>query len=49
SAVGDHVIIMCYAQVDPDKEEIEKPVVVLVDEKNAPTKVVRYEKHGRLA
>ncbi len=49
SAVGDHVIIMCYAQVDPDKEEIEKPVVVLVDENNAPAKVVRYEKHGRLA
>lgn len=49
SAVGDHVIIMCYAQADPDKEEIEKPVVVLVDEKNQATKVVRYEKHGRLS
>ncbi|MGN0240378.1 MAG: aspartate 1-decarboxylase [Candidatus Weimeria sp.] len=48
SAVGDHVIIMCYAQADPDREQIEKPVVVLVDEKNRATRVVRYEKHGRL-
>jgi aspartate 1-decarboxylase len=49
AAVGDHVIIMSYCQVDPDTEDIEKPVVVLVDEKNSPTKVVRYEKHGRFA
>lgn len=49
AAVGDHVIIMSYCQVDPDTEDIEKPVVVLVDEKNSPTKVVRYEKHGQFA
>lgn len=49
SAVGDHVIIMCYAQADPETEEIDKPVVVLVDDGNQATKVVRYEKHGRLA
>lgn len=48
SAVGDHVIIMCYAQADPDREQIEKPLVVLVDDKNRATRVVRYEKHGRL-
>ena len=49
AAVGDHVIIMSYCQVDPDTEDIEKPVVVLVDDKNSPTKVGRYEKHGRFA
>ena len=46
SAVGDHIIIMSYCQADPDKEKIEKPVVVFVDDKNNPTQVVRYEKHG---
>lgn len=46
SSVGDHIIIMSYCQVDPDHEEIEKPIVVLVDEKNRATRTVRYEKHG---
>ncbi|MGN8774320.1 aspartate 1-decarboxylase [Candidatus Weimeria sp. HCP3S3_B5] len=48
ASVGDHVIIMCYANADIDHEEIEKPVVVLVDETNTATEVRRYEKHGKL-
>lgn len=48
ASVGDHVIIMCYANADIDHEKIEKPVVVLVDETNTATEVRRYEKHGKL-
>ncbi|MDD6427904.1 MAG: aspartate 1-decarboxylase [Lachnospiraceae bacterium] len=48
ASVGDHVIIMCYANADIDHEEIEKPVVVLVDETNTATEIRRYEKHGKL-
>ena len=48
ASVGYLVIIMCYAKADIDHEEIEKPVVVLVDETNTATEVRRYEKHGKL-
>ena len=46
--VGDKVIIMCYAQMDEAEARAWQPHVVFVDEKNAISRVTRYEKHGRL-
>ncbi len=46
--VGDKVIIMCYAQMDQAEARAFQPHVVFVDEKNAISRVTRYEKHGRL-
>ncbi len=46
--VGDKVIIMCYAQMDQTEARAFQPHVVFVDEKNAISRVTRYEKHGRL-
>ena len=48
-AVGDHVIIMAYAQMTPEEAKEHKPHVVFVDEKNQISKVSRYEKHGELS
>lgn len=47
-AVGDHVIIMCYAQMTPEEAGEHKPKVVFVDEENHIARVSRYEKHGLL-
>lgn len=47
-AVGDHVIIMCYAQMTPEEAKEHKPHVVFVDENNQAVKVSRYEKYGKL-
>ncbi len=38
AAVGDLVIIIAYAQIDRDKADGFKPVIVHVDGKNRPTK-----------
>ncbi len=46
--VGDKVIIMCYAQMDQAEARAFQPHVVFVDEKNAISRITRYEKHGRL-
>ena len=46
--VGDKVIIMCYAQMDEAEARAWQPHVVFVDEKNAISRVTRYEKHGHL-
>ena len=45
-AVGDHVIIMSYAQMTPEEAKEHKPHVVFVDDKNQIAQVSRYEKHG---
>lgn len=47
-AVGDKVIIMCYAQMTPEEADANPPRVVFVDEANRPSRVTRYERHGRL-
>lgn len=47
--LGDHVIIMAYAQMTPEEARTMKPQVVFVDEKNKISRVARYEKHGELA
>lgn len=48
-AVGDHVIIMCYAQMTPEEAKEHKPSVVFVNDKNEIAQVSNYEKHGELS
>ena len=47
-AVGDHVIIMCYAQRSEQEAKEHKPYVVFTDEDNHIASISRYEKHGLL-
>jgi len=46
--VGDHIIIMAYAQMSSEEADTYRPSVVFVDEKNAIKKVTSYEKHGQI-
>ena len=48
-AVGDHVILMCYAQMTPEEAKQHKPKVVFVDGENHISKMTNYEKHGKIA
>lgn len=48
-AVGDHVIIMCYAQMTPDEVKEHKPKVVFVDDDNQIRQISEYEKYGELS
>ncbi len=48
-SVGDHVIIMCYAQMTPEEVKEHKPSVVFVNDKNEIAQVSNYEKHGELS
>lgn len=48
-AVGDHVIIMCYAQMTPEEAATHKPSVVFVDDDNRIRQVSSYEKYGVLS
>lgn len=48
-AVGDHIIIMSYAQMTPEEAKEHKPYVVFVDDANQICKVSRYEKYGQLS
>lgn len=48
-SVGDHIIIMCYAQMTPEEAREHKPYVVFVDEGNRILQVSRYERHGELS
>lgn len=47
--VGDHVIIMAYAQMTPEEAKEHKPNVVFVDDENQIREVSRYEKYGELS
>lgn len=47
-AVGDHIIIMSYAQMTPEEAKEHKPKVVFVDEENHIARVTNYEKYGEL-
>lgn len=47
-AVGDHVIIMAYAQMSEQEAKQHKPYVVFTDEDNHIASISRYEKHGLL-
>lgn len=48
-AVGDHIIIMSYAQMTPEEAKEHKPNVVFVDEENKIRQVSNYEKYGVLS
>lgn len=47
--IGDHVIIMAYADMTVEEAREHKPYVVFTDKKNAIARVTRYEKHGTLS
>ena len=47
-STGDKVIIMSYAQMQPQEVKENPPKVVFVDENNQITSGTRYEKHGVL-
>ncbi|MCR5703025.1 MAG: aspartate 1-decarboxylase [Eubacterium sp.] len=46
--IGDKIIIMCYAQMEPEEVEENKPKVVFVDDENRITRLTNYERHGKL-
>lgn len=48
-SVGDHIILMCYAQMTPQEAKGHRPRVVFVDGDNRAVRVTNYEKHGKLA
>ena len=41
--VGDHVILMCYAQMTPEEAKEHHPKVVFVDDENKIARVTNYE------
>lgn len=45
---GDKIIIMAYAQIESDRAKDYPPKVVFVDENNKISRVMSYEKHGKL-
>ena len=45
---GDHVIIMCYCQMEENEVKDHKPKVVFVDENNKINNISSYEKYGKL-
>lgn len=47
-SVGDKVIIMCYALMTEEDVAVNPPRVVFVDDDNRPSRITRYERHGRL-
>lgn len=47
-AVGDHIILMSYAQMTPEEATWHKPKVVFVDEQNQIARITNYEKYGEL-
>ena len=47
-AVGDHIILMSYAQMTPEEAKEHKPKVVFVDQDNQIARITNYEKYGEL-
>lgn len=47
--VDDRIIIMAYAQLEPEQAAEARPQVVFVDEANHVSRISTYEKHGRLS
>ena len=48
AAVGDHIILMSYAQMTPEEAKEHKPDVVFVDDDNRIVRVTNYERYGEL-
>lgn len=49
SKVGNKIIIMAYAQMNPEEVKENPPKVVFVDGENKISKITSYEKHGALS
>ncbi len=47
--VGDHIILMAYAQMSLEEAANFQPKVVFVDGENKISKVTSYEKHGQIS
>lgn len=47
-STGDHIILMCYADVTPEEAKTHHPKVVFVNEDNSISRVTHYEKCGAL-
>ena len=45
---GDHLIIMCYCQMEDKEVKDHKPKVVFVDDDNKINRISSYEKYGKL-
>ena len=45
---GDHIIIMCYCQMEDAEVKYHKPKVVFVDENDKINRISSYEKYGKL-
>lgn len=45
---GDHIIIMCYCQMEDKEVKDHKPKVVFVDDDNKINRISSYEKYGKL-
>jgi aspartate 1-decarboxylase len=45
--VDDRVIVMAYAEMDPEEAKLHKPSVVVVDEHNNPKNTVNASIHGQ--
>ena len=48
-STGDKVIIMAYADVNPEEAKQMKPSVLFVDEKNQVTRKTNFEIHGEIS
>lgn len=48
-SIGDHVIIMSYANMSLEEAKNYQPKVVFVDSKNQVSCISNYEKHGKLS
>lgn len=47
--IGDHIIIMAYADMSPEEAKEHKPQVVFVEDDNRIARITHYEKHGDLS
>lgn len=47
--IGDHIIIMAYADMSPEEAKEHKPQVVFVEDDNRIARITHYEKHGELS
>lgn len=45
--VDDRIIVMAYAQMDPEEAKTHRPTVVVVDENNNPKDIIEEVSHGQ--
>jgi aspartate 1-decarboxylase len=47
TAVGDRVIVICYAQMTPEEARAHKPRIVVVDKSNEPIRIIEESLYGQ--